>query len=278
MSPPGADPESRPGTLRFRCNICGATNECPPEEIGRETRSCSCGSTARWRAVVHVLSTELFGTSLTLDDFPTRKDVRGLGLSDSRLYAEPLARKFSYVNTFLDEAPKLDITAADPALDDVYDFVIASDVFEHVPPPVERAFANVRRILKPSGFLVLTVPYTEEGATVEHFPALHRFEFLERSGLVVLRNVRSDGTVEEFDDLVFHDGPGLTLEMRRFAKPGLVAGLHAAGFADVEFLSEPFLPYGVYWPARWSLPCVARRMRRPGAAATPGPALSVSPR
>jgi hypothetical protein len=43
---------------------------------------------------------ELFGQNLTLANFPVRKDIRGVGLSDWLGYAIPLAKKFDYTNTF----------------------------------------------------------------------------------------------------------------------------------------------------------------------------------
>ncbi len=45
--------------------------------------------------------------------------------------------------------------ALDPKLEGQLDFVISSDVFEHVPPPVDIAFENTRRMLRPGGLFVL---------------------------------------------------------------------------------------------------------------------------
>lgn len=59
-----------------------------------------CRSTVRLRSVVHLLSTELFGESLSLRDFPESKDISGIGLGDWRGYAGRLAEVFSYVNTY----------------------------------------------------------------------------------------------------------------------------------------------------------------------------------
>jgi SAM-dependent methyltransferase len=247
------------GMLWFHCNVCGRHNFVELDTLDRETKSCgSCRSSARWRAVVDVLARELFGESVPLPDFPIRRDLHGIGLSDWPGYSGPLAERFDYVNTFYDEEPQLDIAEINPSLEGTLDFLIASDVFEHVAPPVSRAFTNARRLLKPGGVLVLTVPWRNHLQTIEHYPELHDFEIIERAGRPVLRNVRSDGVVEEHDDLCFHGGPGAVLEMRLFGKDDLIAELHAAGFETVSVYDRPNFAIGVYWPIRDSLPLAAR--------------------
>ena len=84
-----------------------------------------------------------------------------------------MAAKFDYTNTFYHQAPRLDINHPAPNDFGRYDFIISSEVMEHVPQPVEKAFENLYRMLKPDGLLVLTVPYTIDGRTIEHFPQLH---------------------------------------------------------------------------------------------------------
>ena len=255
----GVSERPGPGTLNFTCNICRARAATRIEDLGRETRSCpECGSTARSRAVVHVLSMELFGASFALDEFPDRRDLRGLGLTDWAGYATRLAEKLDYVNTFYDREPRLDITAIDPAIEGSLDFLIASDVFEHVAPPVSHAFENARRLLKPNGVLVLTVPYGPKGATVEHFPELHDYELVEREGRPMLRNVTKAGVAQEFNELIFHGGPGFTLELRQFSEKDLLGSLGDAGFREVRIYSEPRFDYGIYWGHDRLLPVAAR--------------------
>ena len=222
----------------------------------------SCGSSARWRAVIRVLSTELFGRSLALPDFPARRGIKGLGMSDWAGYAEPLAQLFDYVNTYYHQEPRLDICAIDPRYEGRFDFVISSEVFEHVPPPVSVAFRNLRRLLKPTGFAVFTVPYGTTGGTIEHFPDLYEYEIVEADGRRVLRNVTRDGEIQEFRDLVFHGGDGATLEMRVFSERDLLAHFAAAGFEETVIYSEPDAAHGAGWPEPWSLPMAARASRR----------------
>ena len=167
----------------FMCNICGHLNpRVPLMKLQRETPSCgNCGSTVRFRAVIRLLSLELFGESLVLTDFPARTGIAGLGMSDWHGYAELLAEKLDYVNTFYHQEPRLDITSVSEQFEGRFDFVITSDVFEHVPPPVSLAFSGMFRLLKPGGLVVFTVPWVKASSTAEHFPTLHAYEFVETS-------------------------------------------------------------------------------------------------
>src|SRR5438093_659657 len=119
--------------VRFQCNICGAFCSVPAAELQREVASCGrCGSTVRTRAIAHLLTTELFGRSLIIAELTRRRDLAGIGLSDSENYAKRLSDKFNYTNTFFHQEPRLDIAAAPEDLVRRFDFIIASDVFEHV--------------------------------------------------------------------------------------------------------------------------------------------------
>ncbi len=209
--------------------------------------------------MIYMLSMELFGTSLAIDDFPLSKRIVGLGLSDWDVYAEKLATKFDYTNTFLDQDPRLDIRIPDDSLDGTVDFMIASDVFEHVPPPVSPCFKNARRMLKDHGVLIFSVPYTAgDGITKEHYPALYDFEIEDRDGTRVLVNRTKAGAVEEFEDPVFHGGSGLTLEMRVFTESSLLEEFRRAAFEPVKVHRGPDFGHGIYWGVDWSLPMAAR--------------------
>jgi SAM-dependent methyltransferase len=250
--------------LGFQCNICGADCHFPLDHLGRETPSCaSCNSSPRSRAIVDIIARKLIGQSLPLPQSPENCSVRGLGLTDSENYASRLAQKFDYHNTYLHQEPHMDITAelrSDQV--DLYDFVISSEIFEHVLPPVARAFENVFRLLKPGGLFVLTVPYGIQVETSEHFPDLNDFSVAEVNGVHVLTNVTREGKVQKFDRLVFHGGPGTTLEMRVFAERDIIRYLTTAGFSSVEIHREALFQFGIWWPQPWSRPISARK---PGA-------------
>lgn len=206
---------------------------------------------------MHLLTQELFGRDLDLGELPRRSDVVGIGLSDAANYAGPLAGRLGYTNTYFDSEPRLDIAALPPAAEGTCDFVVASDVFEHVAPPVSRAFVNARRLLKPGAVLVLTVPFTLEGDTVEHFPELHDYRLLDTPGGRVLENRTRDGRTQVFSGLRFHGGPGSTLEMRVFSRAGLERELAAAGFSRVRIADEACPAHGICWPDGRSVPIVA---------------------
>jgi SAM-dependent methyltransferase len=244
--------------VAFRCNVCGAACRVAPGSLSRETPSCvACGSTVRMRAIVHLLTCELFGRSVALPELPRRPDLVGIGLSDSPAYAVPLAKKLGYTNTYFHTEPRLDIADVPENRTAEADFIIASDVFEHVAPPVARAFANARRLLKAGGVLIFSVPFSLAADTVEHFPALHDYRLVESGGSWRLENRTSDGRVEVFTDLVFHGGPGTTLEMRLFSRAALERAFTAAGFARMRIADEAFPEHGIVWPEPWSVPMVA---------------------
>ena len=256
----GGDPASIPpgAAIPFRCNLCGTPNTGTLAALSRETLTCThCGSNVRFRAMAYLVTREVLGRALALPDVPVRKDIAGIGLSDAHAYAQPLAEKFDYENTYYHTDPRVDISNIAPERVGRYDFLIASDVFEHVLPPVARAFENARRLLKPGGKFIFTVPFTLEPDTREHFPDLHDWSLAETDGTWTLTNRTRDGREERFSDLVFHGGPGSTLEMRVFSRAALERAFRDAGFARVRIASEPYLPFGIHWPEPWSVPMVA---------------------
>jgi SAM-dependent methyltransferase len=248
-------------TVRFRCNICDSLGEAEEKELGRDVVSCRvCHSTPRFRAVVHALSTALFGQGLRISEFPARPDLTGIGLTDFG-YASRLTDKLGYRNTFYDREPRVDITDPPAELHGTLDFLISSDVFEHVPPPVERAFEGAFQLLKPGGLFVLTVPYLLDGDTVEHFPDLHEYDLVEFNKSLILVNRTQGGRWQVFEHLRFHGGEGATLEMRIFSHGSLLRHLQEAGFDDLTDWRDRVPEFGGCWPASQahSFPLVARR-------------------
>jgi SAM-dependent methyltransferase len=247
-------------TVTFTCNLCGSANRIEVER-GHGYPNCSqCRSIARWRAVVYALSVALFGEGLFLSDFPHRPDLTGIGLSDDRRYAEGLAAKLTYRNTFFDhDTPRLDITRPPDDLRGTLDFLIASEVFEHVAPPVERAFAGAFELLKPGGVMILTVPSRHGGETEEHFPDLHEYRVVELNGRRALENVTVDGRRQRFENLHFHGGGGLTLEMRVFSHPSLLGQLRDAGFDPIIEWRGSHPEIGVPWAKPTNMPVTAHR-------------------
>jgi SAM-dependent methyltransferase len=250
--------------FEFVCNICNA--QCETESISdipREESSCkSCGSNVRFRWIVHALSTQLFARSLRLGEFPRAKHIRGIGMSDWPVTADVLHKQFDYENTFYHQEPRLDISDATSGQTGTYDFIVSSEVFEHIPLPIQPAFDNLLRLLKPEGFVVFSTPWTPDGHTVEHFPDLYDWKIVQlRSGFVLVNRTRN-GQLQIFENLVFHGGPGTTLEFRLFAESDLTSHLQRAGFEKIEFADrETNLEYGIAW-APWSRGIVIRKSGR----------------
>ena len=246
-----------PLMIAFICNVCAEKNQV--EHFTSEPATCSCGSNVRIRALLHLLSLELFGHSVPVCDFPRLKAVRGLGITDKNCYARILEDKFDYTNTYYDREPRLDLRAAHPDRAGAYDFVLSADVLEHIAPPVESALREVHSLLKPQGFLGATVPCHPDGRFGEHFPDLHEYRTVPLAGKEVLINRRRDGTLEVFDDVVFHGGTGEMLEMRQFGISALNATLRDAGFCDVFFLTSDVPEWGIIFDRDTSQPFIARK-------------------
>lgn len=237
--------------IRFDCNICGTANSVPAREKHRELLHCEhCRSCARFRGIVKAVSEvvpALEGNAPLAVRAPM-KHVRGIGMSDSDAYANELTRLFEYTNTYYHTEPFLDVTDRESAARYTnLDFVISSDVLEHVKAPVSEALRNVFLMLRPGGHLILTVPYLEGYETIEHFPHLHDFEIRKAGNDYVLINQRRNGSVEVHRDLSFHGGPGSVLEMRVFGEGDLLAMLRHVGFDNVRALVPDDMAAGYLW-------------------------------
>lgn len=243
---------------RFTCNICGAPNDSGAPISAQEEPTCTgCRSTIRYRAVILLLSRALFGLDLRLPDFPRMKSIRGLGFSDMECYASRLEDRFHYTNTFYDRAPVFDLLRPDESEFGKYDFVLCSEVLEHIPPPVDRAFRTLAQLLRPTGVLILTTPFAPADRSLELYPNLHDTALAEVNGKTVLVNRTADGQYEVFDDLVFHGGHGSTLEMRVFSDADLRAMLTAAGCGEVRIDVSGSREFGVVFSGPCSLPIAA---------------------
>lgn len=251
-------------SLIFRCNICDAMNETAIDLLQRETPFCRvCKSTVRTRSIIMALTIELFGHSLAISQIrPKHPGISGYGLSCWDGYARRLKSKMNFINTFLHKQPRLDITDVRGEEPGKLDFLIASDVFEHVAPPVERAFENARKLLKDDGVFIITVPFTNPGEesvpTDEHYPDLFDYEIKTVGNSAILENITREGLKQVYTNLKFHGGPGSTLEMRVFSESSLITALLDAGFEKIDVFDGADLKHGIYWSNGCSVPLAAR--------------------
>jgi SAM-dependent methyltransferase len=200
----------------------------------------------RWRSIIHALSTELFGKSMPISDFAKRDDLTGIGLSDCECYALRLPTKLGYTNTFYHQAPFLDITSEKAPSFGQFDFIICSDVFEHIAQPIGNAFDHACRLLKPDGVIIFSVPLLP-GETREHFPELFEYELHRDGAEWTLKNRTADGRKQQFTGLTFHGGPGTVLEMRIFGQDSLKRNFSAAGFRSPVIYSQDARQFGIVW-------------------------------
>jgi hypothetical protein len=75
----------------FVCNVCGKGGLFRQAHYSNpELPSCTaCGSNVRFRWIVHRLSLQLFNRSIPLATFPSRKSVKGIGLTDPEAIGAP---------------------------------------------------------------------------------------------------------------------------------------------------------------------------------------------
>ena len=243
-------PYDVPQVVEYRCNICGCKNRLEKRLFNRELAACQkCGANARFRGIIHTLGNLLGEDENTpLQEWPIRKSIVGVGMSDWTGYANLLKKKFSYKNTFFDQEPKLDIINLTEKHLGKYDFVISTEVFEHILPPLQKAFDNLFHLLKLGGCLVFSVPYTHGAQTVEHYSDLNDYEILEFQGEKILVNRDYAGHLQVYDNLVFHGGEGATLEMRVFCETDVLSHLARSGFENIRVHDQPHLSIGYYWP------------------------------
>lgn len=245
----------------FLCNITGNRFDLNDNEKHRELGS-RFGFNCRFRAICYVFCKLFYGECKILKDLEKNKNLKGIGMSDSA-WANILQDKFNYINTYYHCAPYLDIYKEEhvKTYTDL-DFIISSDVFEHINPlpGIQIAFDNVFRMLKCGGVFIFSVPFVY-GEHKEHFPNLYDYKIEKKNGKYVLYNTTIDKKKETFDNLCFHGGPGAVLEMRVFSQKSIISFLEKSGFIDITFyeITEDMKKYGIYWGSNNSLIISAKK-------------------
>lgn len=261
--------------MLYTCNISGKNFTLEDKEKHREGASVF-GLNSRLRAIVYVLTNVLKYDKILNNAIPN-KNIKGIGMSDAPNLDVVLSKKFSYVNTFYHKEPSLDIYN-DEHVSRYHnlDFIISSDVFEHISPfpNIQIAFNNLFGMLKTGGHIVFSVPFIYDNY-YEHFPSLYKYsiEFDKKLKKYYIKNKTIYNNEEliydykdmngETKDLCFHGGPGSTLEMRLFSQEVLIKHLENAGFREITFYDPNKIidmqKYGIFWENKHSLVCSAQK-------------------
>jgi hypothetical protein len=166
-----------------------------------------------------------------------------VGLSDHIAVQEFVeSLDVSYVNTFFDMDPQLDISNPSVNWYDFADILISSDVIEHVMWPISKAFDGHFKVMRPGGKLILTTPYFHQSSYIEKYPHMTGY-FVDEQANVFAHGEKYESL--KLDNPVFHGGPGNTLEMRILTPEIIREGLEVAGFKDVVFNEADVPEYGI---------------------------------
>jgi len=157
-----------------KCNICGTVLEFELDEVlskdeilgYRETLDCSkCNSISRDRGLIWALS-NCIQKEIPLFELKNNKKLKILESTGLRAYPKILKEKFDYCNPrFSKFVPLLKMFPNKYAdlqrlffQNNEFDFVLASDIFEHIRLD-ENAFSEIFRVLKPKGYFIMTIPF-----------------------------------------------------------------------------------------------------------------------
>ncbi|MEZ5571283.1 MAG: methyltransferase domain-containing protein [Halioglobus sp.] len=220
------------GRVPGYCNICGNLTIFWLNNANfRESVYCiNCRSVNRQRQIAAVLLSQVLGTRNRVPHFSSVKDIPadtviwnaestralhkklGQRLGDSYIASEYISPGLDS-GEIRDDVLHVDIQATHFA-DNSIDYILTSDVMEHVPSPLE-AMKETYRILKPDGCHIFTVPFYQ-----------HRFSNETRA------LVNNRGELEHLYKPWFHEDPIRSegvLVYTVFA-PELLGQLEACGF------------------------------------------------
>lgn len=211
---------AQPGALGLkpgRCPTCGPTLMVKLADDAISVRCIRCRSSAIHMSMLQVLQ-RLYPdlSSLAVYEMSSRGPVFS--------FLRARVGQFAYSEFFDDVQPgtlKNGIQCQDvQALtfgDASFDLCTSTEVFEHVPDD-HRGFSEIRRVLRPGGRFVFTVPLTDNAATVE-------------------RAVIEGGTIRHLLEPEYHGdvirGHGMVLAFRNYGLD-IVDRLKAGGFGTVR--------------------------------------------
>lgn len=213
--------------------------------IGRESGAGYRYNTwVRARAIIFALQTSL-NLHPILSFCNQNKEITGLGISDDTRYSKQLEYKFSYKNTFYEREPHLDIMLFDDNLTNKFNFIICSDVLEHIMGDYKKALLNLYNYLKINGVLIFSVPYTFSKNTYERYPECIKYETLGDSKNRYIKITNKNGECYYEYNPIFHGGSGNTLEMRVFSYYDIIKTAKSIGF-KIKLFKLNIPRFGIY--------------------------------
>lgn len=236
-------------TVDATCGICAGNYALNTKKDSREGTLCIyCGASGRSQSIAYALTHYVFKQEVALNDLKKQKRLKVVGLSDGPAYAKTLAKKCDYTNTYYHTEPFLDITKPGRKYIGRYDALISADVFEHVLAAPSYAFQGAYDILKPGGYLILTVPFINAGPHKEHYPGLINYTSEQcTDGSWVAHLEYAGGRKVTDEKPCFHGGAGKTLEVRLFNRTRIEEELAWAGFKAVIIHVENMPERGMNW-------------------------------
>jgi SAM-dependent methyltransferase len=157
-----------------KCNVCGWEGRALTGDQWHPGTICPlCGSQVRHRMLAAAL--DGISTVPALDEKALLAGKAILHFAPERQLRNRISRAAGkYVTADYDRGDcdlKLDISAMPSVPDQSFDVVISCDVLEHVPDDLA-AMREIRRILRPGGTAILTVPQMDPPARTDEDPTV----------------------------------------------------------------------------------------------------------
>jgi SAM-dependent methyltransferase len=156
------------------CNVCGWVGGAFTDDCWHPGTICpNCRSQVRHRMLAACLDGQAQTPGLTQPDLLDGQSV--LHFAPERQLRERIRAAASrYESADFERGDcdhRLDISAMPEIGDARFDVVIACDVLEHVPDDAA-AFLEIRRVLKPGGIAILSVPQKDSPAATDEDPGI----------------------------------------------------------------------------------------------------------
>ena len=164
-------------------------------------------------------------------------------MSDHPGFFAHFAAKFDVSNSYHHKFPFCDLFSVPDEAIGQFEFVVCSDVLEHVAGSPLAAVEGLWKLLKPGGFAVITVPVGGSRETLEYYPGLSEFEIHEGP---LVRWKDHEGIERVDPNPEMHGGDGLVLAFRRYGKNDFEGVLRCARFINIE--EGPLNPLLGVWP------------------------------